>query len=117
MPWEPERIEGIAQSLEDHARWVIWRAAVIAGLFFLFGLGGIAGGVDLNGAVRSFSTYIGGALWGLALYIAVKAQAEAARLRAEAQFVRLGIVLEENTRRTAEALELMVRHLGNTASR
>jgi hypothetical protein len=117
MAWEPERIEALALSLESRAGTIMGWASLQAVVLFLVGVGCLFFGLAPSKAWMVFLLLPAGLCWAYTITILVRAQAEADRLRLEAQWVRLGIVLEQNTRRTAEALELMVRHLGNTASR
>ena len=109
MPWEPERIETLALNLEDRAGTIMGWAALQAVILFLIGLGGLYYGLEPSQPWMAFLILPGGLFWVFSISIVVRAQAEADRLRLDAQWVRLGIVIEQNTRRTAEALELIIK--------
>lgn len=110
MGWEPERIEALAFSLESRAGTIVGWASLQAVPLFLVGLGCIFYGVESSRPWMSLLVLPGGLCWVFCITILVRAQAEADRIRLEAQWIRLGIVIEGNTRRTAEALEWLIRN-------
>lgn len=106
MDFKPEIIEAVAESLENKAS--IYRAVgwlfLAAGLIFgaaLFANSTAQFPVDRNriDQLAGIGLMVGGAV------IFATCLSAAARMRLQAQLFRMALAVEENTRRSAEALE------------
>lgn len=110
MSFDPTIIESVAQGLEAKAGRAIGFGVVIG--LILIGPSALGVAVALAGSFPDVVRFgiLMGAGFGILLGLGVisRAFAEAARLRLQAQVIRLGLALEENTRRTAEALESFI---------